>query len=181
MTQFKKGDKVKCVKHPKEFNNEASYLPPMEECIGKEYTVTNVGETFITIDWGYNSSWYFPKSAFEKIASLETLERPYMTATALHLLDQMKAYAWPENYAGQWTLLNNNENKKSIMTNIISFAKNLTLSKEEKLLRKHDLKDSCGDYTAQAERLVIQKLIKDNESYLVELAEGLEKEVKENK
>lgn len=84
--------------------------------------------------------------------------------------------------------INNNEQTTSsenkcgkIMSRLTSFVKNSLLSADEKLLRKYDLKDSCGDYTSEAEQLVMQKLMKDNESYLVEVATAMETEDKKNK
>lgn len=53
-------------------------------------------------------------------------------------------------------------NKKMETTkSIVEFAKNLTLSKEEKLLRKANLKDSDGDWTNEARHIVKQKRAKE--------------------
>jgi len=53
-------------------------------------------------------------------------------------------------------------NKKMETTkSIVEFAKNLTLSKEEKLLRKADLKDSYGDWTGSARMIVKEKRAKE--------------------
>jgi hypothetical protein len=71
--------------------------------------------------------------------------------------------------------------KHTIMNNIVNFAKNLTLSKEEKLLRKSGLKDECGNYTREARRIVMIKLCSENETHLVEIATELDKEIKGNK
>jgi hypothetical protein len=68
-----------------------------------------------------------------------------------------------------------------IMSNLTRFVKNSLLSADEKLLRKMGLKDDCGEYTDEAEVLITLKLIKDNESYLIEVAKGLEAEEKANK
>lgn len=77
---------------------------------------------------------------------------------------------------------NNSKNKvEKIMSKVSEFVKNSLLSKEEKLLRKYGLKDSCGDYTGEAERLVISKLVKENEAHLIEVAQGIEAEEKSNK
>jgi hypothetical protein len=73
----------------------------------------------------------------------------------------------------------NNNNKKTIMSKVTSFVKNLTLSADEKLLRKYGLKNECGEYTSEAIDAVKLKLVSDNESYLIEIAKGLEAE--ENK
>lgn len=69
-----------------------------------------------------------------------------------------------------------NKQEKTIMENIMDFAKNLTLSKEEKLLRKYNLKDACGAYTYEGKELILQKLYAENEKHLIEIAEAKEKE-----
>ncbi len=61
-------------------------------------------------------------------------------------------------------------NKKSIMSNIKEFAKNLLLSDNEKLLREAGLKNSCSEYTQEAKDLVMEKLVADNEAYLLDIA-----------
>ncbi len=71
-----------------------------------------------------------------------------------------------------------NKFKETIMTNIVDFAKNMTLSKEEKTLREAGLKDECGDYTVEAKKIVMTKLIKDNEEYLLEVVNNRMKEEK---
>lgn len=73
------------------------------------------------------------------------------------------------------------DKKKTIMSKITEFAKNLVLSADEKLLRKHDLKDSCGEYTEEAGVIVMQKIMKDNEEYLISIAKQLEEETKSTK
>lgn len=70
------------------------------------------------------------------------------------------------------------QTKNNIMSKITTFAKNLVLSADEKLLRKYGLKDECGEFTNEAEDLVIAKLVKENESYLIELSKGMEEEEK---
>jgi len=73
----------------------------------------------------------------------------------------------------------NKFNIKKSMNNIVTFAKDLLLSADEKLLRKMGIKDECGEYTSEAEGLVSHKLIKDNEPYLLEIAKA--KEVEDSK
>ena len=70
---------------------------------------------------------------------------------------------------------------EKIMSNILEFAKNLVLSEDEKLLRKYNLKDSCGNYTSDAKELVVQKLMKDNEQVLIDTATALQAEEDKNK
>jgi hypothetical protein len=72
----------------------------------------------------------------------------------------------------------NKPNKKTFMQNIVNFAKHLTMSADQKLLLKHGLKDECGNYTESAERLIMDKMIKDNEEYLVAVATAKESEDK---
>lgn len=69
---------------------------------------------------------------------------------------------------------------KKIMPSIKSFIKNIGLSKEEKLLRKHGLKNECGEYTDLSKEIVIASIMEENEDILVETAEAYEKEEKEN-
>lgn len=71
---------------------------------------------------------------------------------------------------------NNKQTKNNIMSKITTFAKNLVLSADEKLLRKYGLKNECGEFTDEAESLVIAKLVKENEAYLIELAKAMEAE-----
>lgn len=67
------------------------------------------------------------------------------------------------------------------MSKIANFVKNSLLSADEKLLRKYNLKDECGEYTHEAQELVIAKLIKDNEAYLIQVATDLQAEEKASK
>ena len=68
---------------------------------------------------------------------------------------------------------------KNFMDKIVEFSKNIVLSKEEKLLRKYGLKNSCGDYTEAAKEIVINHLCDDNKDYLAEIAKAKEEEEKE--
>jgi len=61
---------------------------------------------------------------------------------------------------------------------LMEFAKNLLLSSDEKLLRKHGLKDQSGEYTYQAKELVLAKLVEDNKDYLISIANAKEEEKK---
>ena len=67
---------------------------------------------------------------------------------------------------------------KNFMSNIIETAKNLTLSPEEKLLRIVGLKDDRGDYTEEAESIILQELCKEREDKLIEVAKAQEEEDK---
>ena len=69
-------------------------------------------------------------------------------------------------------------NKKTFMSTVKEFVKALTLSAEEKLMRKHGLKTECGDYTQDAKDAIINKLCAADEAYLVTIAQGLEDEAK---
>ena len=71
-------------------------------------------------------------------------------------------------------------NKKSIMSSIIDFASNLVLSADEKLLRKYGLKNECG-FTETAMSIVMNKLIADNQAYLIQVATAKQEEDNKNK
>ncbi len=62
------------------------------------------------------------------------------------------------------------KDKKTTMDNIVTFAKNLVLSSDEKILREMGLKSESGDYTPDAMRIVMQKLADDNKLYLIGIA-----------
>ena len=82
----------------------------------------------------------------------------------------------------EWELITNkNKTNNIMMTNIKNFVKNLTLTSDEKLLRKHGLKNDCGEYTQEAIDVIINKLVKDNEVDLITLAKEIEKEEANNK
>lgn len=72
--------------------------------------------------------------------------------------------------------------KKTFMseatTSVVEFAKSLLLSKEEKLLREAGLKDSCGEYTGAAKDIVLNKLVAENEAYLIDIAKKMAAEKK---
>lgn len=68
------------------------------------------------------------------------------------------------------------KNKKTIMKNVIEFVKQSLLSAEEKSMRKNGLKDSCGEYTQDAKKIILDKLTKENEKYLIEIAQKMDEE-----
>lgn len=74
-------------------------------------------------------------------------------------------------------------NKKTIMSKISSYVKNLTLSADEKLLRKYGLKNECGEVTVEGQEAILENFYNspENIAYLVSIAQGLEDEVKKNK
>lgn len=90
------------------------------------------------------------------------------------LWNQLQPTAQPSVVFGYDTAII--EPKKKLMDNIIAFAKGLTLSADEKLLRKVGLKNECGDYTPTARELVFAKLCSDNEAYLLDVATKMEAE-----
>ncbi len=70
--------------------------------------------------------------------------------------------------------------ENTIMENVVRFAKNLVLSADEKLLRKVYFKNQYGDYTNDAREIVMEKLMKENEVYLLEVAKAIETETKKD-
>lgn len=66
--------------------------------------------------------------------------------------------------------------KEDKKMNIVKELKNLTLSSDDKLLRKYQLVDESGDLTAQGKEAIWQLLLKQNKDTLVEQLRELEKE-----
>lgn len=79
------------------------------------------------------------------------------------------------------SILSKDIDLKKIMTSVKTFVKNLTLSADEKLLRKFGLKNDCGEYTSEAREAVFAKIVADNEAYLITIAKGLEAEANPTK
>ena len=75
------------------------------------------------------------------------------------------------------------ENCGKIGSKVASFVKNLSLSSDEKLLRKYGLHDECGRNTYDAKEAILERIFgtEKNQSYLIEIAEGLEAEANKNK
>ncbi len=69
-----------------------------------------------------------------------------------------------------------NNGFKKTMNAIIKTIKNLSLTADEKLLRKFGFKDECGNYTQDARDIVIEKLVADNNQYLIDTATALQAE-----
>ena len=108
-------------------------------------------------------------------------------------LEKDKLFAWNETVGkgacfcqDNWELVEKNKQikaekpltNKTMKSDIQTFAKNLLLSKEEKLLRKYGLKNECGEFTTDAKDLVLEKLTKENEAFLVDIAKQKEAEEK---
>lgn len=77
----------------------------------------------------------------------------------------------------------NNNKKTNIMSKITSYVKNLTLSADEKLLRKYGLHDDCGNTTYDGKEAIMENFYnsKENQDYLISIAKGLEEEANKNK
>lgn len=73
--------------------------------------------------------------------------------------------------------------KKSIMSKVTTYIKNLTLSAEEKLVRKYGLHDENGETTCTGKEAILEKFYasKENQDYLISIAQGLDVEAKEEK
>lgn len=134
------------------------FLGEEEEEPTEEYTPS--GDTL-------GSCGYYGKSLPEKIT---------LSSTPWHS-------PWYEMYKEYNKLTNTPEvtGVNKIMNNIVTFAKDLLLSADEKLLRKYGLHDENGNTTGTADALVAAKLVKDNEPYLLEIAKAKEADEKANK
>ncbi len=62
------------------------------------------------------------------------------------------------------------------MNKLALFVKNLGISKEEKLMRKHGLKNEYGEYSVQAKEIIINMICKEKNAELLTIAESLEAE-----
>lgn len=110
----------------------------------------------------------FPERCLELVEKKEDIQ----TLVPIYAWDTGYEEIFEKVYKGRWLGLgvseylekSNKLNKKTMETtkSIVEFAKNLTLSKEEKLLRKVGLKDSDGDWTEEARHIVKDKRAKES-------------------
>ena len=143
---------------------------------------------------GSNGSDYFYKVTSDRIWSgYKNGEYIGSCSHAYHGLteDDFEPYEEVKSIEKRFTMLNalgliNNDlpevkkDRKTFMNKVTEFVKNLTLSDTEKLLRKYDLHDDCGENTSVANQAIDEKLYNSPESqaYLLEIAQGLEAESK---
>lgn len=176
MAKFKVGDRVRFIVQSKGNWGDID----TEIVLGKIYTIDIVG----VYNWGYGNTespvineiygGYICPDNIELVQ--EKIEiADYTDGVSVSVGECVKSLS-DFSIMGAGCEVELKNNKKTIMSKITEFAKNLVLSADEKLLRKHNLKDSCGNYTSDAQQLVIDKMIKDNEAYLIEIAKGLEEE-----
>lgn len=71
--------------------------------------------------------------------------------------------------------------EESKMTNVVKRFKDLTLSKEDRLLRKYDLLKDNGDLTDYGKEAIWLSLLEEYKEDLVEQAQMLEAEDKDSK
>lgn len=158
--QFKIGDKVKFIENnqniPKYYTNNDG-IPCEKLTHGITYLGDEYYKNFAKIVDIYNEYYLV-----EWISKNNKIMRLGFKAETLELLESIAP-------------------NKIIMSTIKEFVKNSFLSKEEKLLRKQGLKNECGDYTQDAKDLVIEKLTRENEEFLLEVATKKDEEEKEEK
>lgn len=65
--------------------------------------------------------------------------------------------------------------------NITKQLKDLTLSKGDRLLRKYELVDDCGDITEDGTEVLLQMLLEDYKEALIAKVTELDKEQKAKK
>ena len=185
MPKFKVGDKVRVMRR--------TYKDDWYESQISIGTIARLSERCLSWDglityWrleNYPSSYY--NYVLESDIELVDTTDHYFNDYYFNMVDKINnAYQKMDSnymFITEEMILKDNCEKspKTIMTTIKEFAKNLVLSTDEKLLRKHGLKNACGDYTIDAKDLVIDKLTSDNVKYLIDIAEQKEKEEEEDK
>lgn len=168
--KFKVGDRVRS-KHP--------------NSVGKKGTIIRVAETKqcwgVRLDCGLlEGCGHCPEKGLNSFHEkfLELIENDCVSCESELIRWDVKEYWDMQNTINQvgayYKVFNEantpSENKGGIIMNIMNFVKESLLSADEKALRTTGLKDSCGDFTSTANELVIAKLVKENEDYLIEVA-----------
>lgn len=139
-------------------------------------SIINVGTPFTAFIFtpDINGSVYFSSrfgDTYEEIKGCDVEYRDFLNCTfTTSLCSALSAdistesmLNWYHNHSEIGRINRTNKINKNMETtkSIVEFAKNLTLSKEEKLLRKAGLKDSEGNWTSEARAIVISKRAKE--------------------
>ena len=177
--KFSVGDRVKIIKR-----KSGNQTGCEGNSVGVECYIKKIGSSGNNL-WSqdFTTSYYgwFDNDEIELITS-ETSSTEECSSCNINGVDfSVSQNGLKEFINGNEPTVSSIKKDRNIMSKLTSFVKNSLFSADEKLLRKYDLKDSCGDYTDEAEELVIDKLIKDNEAYLIEVATNMEAEEKKNK
>jgi hypothetical protein len=140
----------------------------------ENYTIDQEYAPGATIDhYEFKNPKYFPEEPKEKI----TIPKDYFTDMKFEVITTPTGPNWfYQEFANQFNQEPKGSLIKKTMSNIMEFAKNLTLSADEKLLRKYGLHDENGNRTSSAEDLIEEKMFSDNEPYLLEIARAKEAE-----
>lgn len=160
-TKFKVGDRLKQVK---EGNSPSS--------LGQIIEITEIDPDDENQFYSANNCGWTKNYLEENFELLETeINRDFLNCTfTTSLCGTLSAdistesmLNWYHNHSeiGRINRTNKINKKMETTKSIVEFAKNLTLSKEEKLLRKANLKDSDGDWTASARVIVKEKRAKE--------------------
>ena len=160
--KFKVGDVVRCI------NPTINATINSRLNIGEIYKVESLDNTFVRLE-GLEYDWF--ASRFE--LAEETANDEWEYAWACYE-NEHKLFVKPNQKVEDKLITKG----KNFMSNIIETAKNLTLSPEEKLLRRVELKNDRGDYTEEAIRIILQELCKEREDKLIEVAKAQEEEDK---
>lgn len=199
MSKFKIGDKVRWIKYPpsnKSYNKD--YFP--YGWIGEIIKYNDENYLYVKMNSFYpycdntddRGNPDYPYCSVVTEDEIELVEDTLVDSLNLDAFVGMNN--WPNNsvistlgtywgdtvgYSGS---INNNK-KTNIMSKITSYVKNLTLSADEKLLRKYGLHDDCGDNTSEGKEAISHKFYnsKENQDYLITIAKGLEEEANKNK
>lgn len=186
--KFKVGDMVEIWKNP-DANIHWNPDGKMDHLIGKKVTIEKIAKSLAGYDCIIIDEWRVSLDCLKLVEEKEDIKiqesRWYGTGavelclgdlTESHVCNGSVTYTTTPDLAtssfekyyvgidtGEFLEKSNKLTIKKMETtkSIVEFAKNLTLSKEEKLLRKAGLKDSDGDWTEESRMIVKEKRAKD--------------------
>lgn len=183
MTQFKEGDLVKI----KEFCSGcgAGKVYPLHWGTkgGEEKDELYAWDETVEADLGGCScqdNWELVSKSGAKLQSnVQYIATPQLNNLTNQITsEQLYKFKLRGNSSFLWgESSSNNLTKKTLMSKIIDFAKNLCLSADEKLFRKHGLKNECG-YTTEYEEVVKDLVNKEYEPKVLEIVKQKENEDK---
>jgi hypothetical protein len=190
--KFRVGDKVKKVCGGEFLGLRVGDVAIVTEIINEMYFRVNKGDQYNS---HYCSSWELAEEVESESECIPCENKTYGNVLEVNssnvtniiglMMDKLKGNSNYQLYLDECEEVEriNNNNKKSIMSKVSTFVKNLALSADEKLLRKFDLHDDCGVTTYEGQQAILERLFNSPESqaYLIEIAKGLELEANKNK
>lgn len=182
--KFKVGDKIRIEDKPERWSSLLANNYPLDLIYPEEFIIEGIKDggyytAMVASGYGFDLSHLITENNIklveEECKSCE-VDKPWKVLTQ-GFIGELGGYDY---YKDNEPTTSSIKKGGSIMTKITTYIKNLTLSTDEKLLRKYNLHDECGENTEEGREAILNNFFntKENQAYLVSIAQGLEDESK---